>query len=98
MFWFQKCIPLRSVFLTRWISIKFPPHQNRISERRLVRGLDAEVEGFSRDGVIDFELEVIEGDPSIRINGSIDSEAENVFYRLERGSYGEFSKERLFLS
>ena len=47
--------------------------------------------------MIELELEGINGNSSVRINGSIHSETENIFHRLERGSDFEFSKERPFL-
>ena len=42
---------------------------------------------------VDFELYMVDRDPSVRIYGSVHSEAEDIFYGLERGDDLEFSKE-----
>ena len=41
-----------------------------------------------------FKLHVVDRDSSVRIDGSIHSETEDIFSRLERGLDLEFSKER----
>jgi hypothetical protein len=46
--------------------------------------------------MVHFELEVVDRDSSVRINGSVHSEAEDILYRLIRGVDREFSEERLF--
>jgi hypothetical protein len=48
--------------------------------------------------MIDLELEVVDRDSSIRVTGSVHSEAEDIFDRLIRGFDCEFSEERLILS
>jgi hypothetical protein len=62
----------------------------------LIEGIDAQVNLFSWISV-DFELEMAGRDFSVRVHGSIHSEAENIFDQLERGPDFEFSKERLLL-
>ena len=47
--------------------------------------------------MVDFELEVVNRDSSIRINGSIHSKTEDIFSRLIGGLDFEFSEERLFM-
>ena len=47
--------------------------------------------------MVDFELEVVDRDSSIRVNGSVHSEAEDVLHRLIRGFDRELSEERLIL-
>ncbi len=47
--------------------------------------------------MIDLELEVVDRDSSVRINGSVHSEAEDILHRLIRGVDREFSEERLIL-
>jgi hypothetical protein len=47
--------------------------------------------------VINLDLEVVNRDSSIRVNGSIHSETEDIFGRLERWSDFKFSEEGLFL-
>ena len=47
--------------------------------------------------MVEFELEVVDGDSSVRINGSVHSEAEDILHRLIRGFDCEFSEERLIL-
>ena len=47
--------------------------------------------------MVEFELEVVNRDSSVRVNGSFHSEAEDIFHRLERGSDAKFSEERLLL-
>jgi hypothetical protein len=47
--------------------------------------------------MIDLELEVVDRDSSVRINGSVHSEAKDILHRLIRGVDGEFSEERLIL-
>ena len=61
------------------------------------QGVDTEIDLLPWGSMVDLELEVVNGDSSIRINGSIHSETEDIFTRLKRGSDFEFSKERLFL-
>ena len=46
---------------------------------------------------MDFELEVMDRDLSIRVYSSIHSETEDILGGLEGGSDFEFSKERLLL-
>ena len=45
--------------------------------------------------MVDFELEVVERDSSVRIDGSVHSEAKDILHRLIRGFDCEFSEERL---
>jgi len=47
--------------------------------------------------MIDFKLQGLNGDFSVRVNGPLHPEAEDVFRRLERGFYFEFSEESGFL-
>jgi hypothetical protein len=47
--------------------------------------------------MVDLQWEVVDRDPSIRINGSVYSEAEDILHRLIRRFDREFSKERLIL-
>ena len=47
--------------------------------------------------MVHFELEVVERDSSVRINGSVPSEAKDILHRLIRGFDREFSEERLIL-
>ena len=47
--------------------------------------------------MVDLQLEVVDRDSSVRINGSVHSEAENILYRLIRGFDCEFSEEGLIL-
>jgi hypothetical protein len=47
--------------------------------------------------MVHFELEVVERDSSVRIKGSVYSEAKDILHRLKRGFDREFSEERLIL-
>ena len=47
--------------------------------------------------MVHFKEKVVNGDSSVRINGSVHSEAKDILYRLIRGFDGEFSEERLIL-
>jgi len=47
--------------------------------------------------MVDFELEVVERDSSVRINRSVHSEAKDILHGLIRGFDPEFSEERLFV-
>src|SRR5512139_2824351 len=47
--------------------------------------------------MVDFKLQVVNRDSSVRVNGSFHSEADDIFYRLERGSDAKLSEERLLL-
>jgi hypothetical protein len=47
--------------------------------------------------MVHFKSEVVDRDSSVRINGSVHSEAEDVLHRLIRGFDCEFSEERLIL-
>jgi hypothetical protein len=47
--------------------------------------------------VVNLNLEVVNRDSSIRVNGSIHSETEDIFSRLERWLNFKFSEEGLFL-
>jgi len=47
--------------------------------------------------MVDFKLEVMDRDSSVRINRSVHSKAEDIFDRLIRGFNGKFSEERFFL-
>ena len=42
--------------------------------------------------MVEFELEVVDRDSSVRINGSVHSEAENILHRLIRGFDCKFSE------
>ena len=46
--------------------------------------------------MVDFQLEVVDRDFSIRVDGSVDSEAEDIFYGLIRGFDLKSSEERPF--
>ena len=46
--------------------------------------------------MVDLQLEVVDGDSSIRINGSVHSKAEDIFYRLIRRFDLKCSEEGLF--
>jgi len=48
--------------------------------------------------MVDFQLKVVDRDSSIRVDGSVHSEAEDIFNRLIRGFDCELSEERLILS
>ena len=45
--------------------------------------------------MVELQLEVVDRDSSVRINGSIHSEAEDILDRLIRGFDRKFSEERL---
>jgi len=47
--------------------------------------------------MVHFEWEVVDRDSSVRISGSVHSEAKDILYRLIRGFDCEFSEERLIL-
>jgi hypothetical protein len=47
--------------------------------------------------MVDLQLEVVDRYLSIRIDGSVDSEAEDILHRLIRGFNGKLSEERFFL-
>ena len=47
--------------------------------------------------MIDFELEIIDRDFSVRINRSVHSKAEDIFDRLIRGFDAKLSEEGFFL-
>jgi len=47
--------------------------------------------------MVHFKSEVVDRDSSVRINGSVHSEAEDILHRLIRGLDYEFSEERLIL-
>jgi hypothetical protein len=47
--------------------------------------------------MVHFKEEIVDRDSSVSINGSVHSEAEDIFYRLIRGFDGELSEERLVL-
>jgi hypothetical protein len=47
--------------------------------------------------MVDFQLEVVDRDSSVRINGSVHSEAEDILHRLERRSDFKFTEERMLL-
>ena len=44
--------------------------------------------------MVDFKLEVMDRDSSVRINRSVHSEAEDIFWGLIRGFDGKFSEKR----
>lgn len=46
--------------------------------------------------MVHFQLEVVKGDSPVRVNDSIDSEAEKIFHGLERGPQSERSEEAPF--
>jgi hypothetical protein len=48
--------------------------------------------------MVHLKEKVVDRDSSIRINGSVHSEAEDILHRLIRGFDGELSEERLVLS
>lgn len=52
---------------------------------------------FTWGGAIDFELEVVDRDSSVGVNGSGHSEAEDIFWGLIRDFDGKFSEEVSFL-
>ena len=47
--------------------------------------------------MVDLQLEVVDRYFSIRVDGSVDSEAEDIFYGLIRGFDGKLSEERFLL-
>jgi hypothetical protein len=47
--------------------------------------------------MVDFQLEVVDRNSSVRINGSVHSEAKDILHGLIRGFDREFSEERLFV-
>jgi hypothetical protein len=47
--------------------------------------------------MVHFQLEAVDRDSSVRINGSVHSEAEDILHGLIRGFDCEFSEERLIL-
>ncbi len=47
--------------------------------------------------MVHFQVEVVDRDSSVGINGSVHSEAKDILYGLIRGFEGEFSEERLIL-
>ena len=47
--------------------------------------------------MVHFELKVVDRDSSVRINGSVHSEAKDILRRLIRGFDREFSEKRLIL-
>ena len=48
--------------------------------------------------MVDLQLEVVDGDSSIRVDGSVHSKAEDIFDRLIRGFDLKWSEERTFFS
>lgn len=48
--------------------------------------------GFSGHGLMDFELEIVQGDSSVGIDGSLDSKTENILDRLIRREDGVLFK------
>ena len=62
----------------------------------VIEGVKTEMDLFSWVRM-DFELQMVNRDPSVRVYGSIHSETEDIFDRLERRSDIKFSKERTFL-
>ena len=61
----------------------------------VIERMNAEVDLFCWISV-DFELKRVDRDFSVRVYGSIHSEAEDIFCRLERGRDFKFSEERPF--
>ena len=55
-------------------------------------GIDAEVNGFPGGGVVHFKWKVVDRDSSVRIDGSVHSEAEDIFHGLIRGFDCKFSE------
>jgi hypothetical protein len=47
--------------------------------------------------MVHFEWEVVDRDSSVRVNGSVNSEAKDILHRLIRGFDCKFSEERLIL-
>jgi hypothetical protein len=58
-------------------------------------GVDPQIDCFSWGRMVYLQLEVVNGDSSVRVNRSVHSETEDIFHRLERGSDCKFSKGRL---
>jgi hypothetical protein len=58
--------------------------------------VDSEIDCLAWGGMVDLQLEVIDRDSSIGINGSVHSKAENIFDRLIRGFDLKCSEERTF--
>jgi hypothetical protein len=61
-------------------------------------GVNAQVDYFTRSGMIELELEVVDRDSSIRVDGSVHPKAEDIFDRFIRGFDLKGSKERPFFS
>ncbi len=62
----------------------------------VIEGVKTEIDLFSWVRM-DFELQVVNRDPSVRVYGSIHSETEDIFSGLKGRFDCKFSKERLFL-
>jgi hypothetical protein len=100
---FQKCTPnglkvhlweLRSFDFMNIDQLSLAPESN--FGDLVIEGVKTEMDLFSWVGM-DFELEVVNRDPSVRVYGSIHSETEDIFRGLKGGWDCKFSKERLFL-
>jgi hypothetical protein len=53
--------------------------------------------GFPWGGMVHFELEVVDRDPAVGVNGCVHAVAEGILHRLIRGFDCELSRERLIL-
>ncbi len=62
------------------------------------RGVDPQIDCFAWSGMVDLQLEVVDRDSSVRVNGSVDSKAEDIFDRFIRGFDLKGSEERPFFS
>ncbi len=41
--------------------------------------MNPQIDCFAWGGMVDFQLEIVDGDSSVRVDGSIDSKAEDIF-------------------
>jgi len=58
--------------------------------------VDPQIDCFAWGGMVDLQLEVVDGDSSIRVDGSVHSKTEDIFGRLIRGFDLKCSEERTF--
>lgn len=60
--------------------------------------VDLQIDCFAWRGMVDLQLEVVDGDSSIRVDGSVHSKAEGIFDRFIRGFDLKGSEERMVSS
>ena len=63
---------------------------------KTVQRIDAQVEFIAGDGFGYHETQIVQGDVSVAINGSVGAKAEDVFNGLKGSRYGEVPEQRLF--